>query len=156
MSIAPGARNQFYLEHLVRLDYSLKHWTGRELVRGFDGSVQTAERIFHAPFALVSHDHRDDPIFTYGNRAALSLWEMTWEEFTRLHSRKSAELSAAAAREKALADVRAHGFCDGYSGIRIAKSGRRFRIEKVVMWNVIDGKMNHLGQAAMFDHWTFL
>ena len=43
---------------------------------------------------------------------------------------------------------------DDYSGIRISKTGRRFRIEQAIVWNLTDGVGNQLGQAATFDRWT--
>jgi hypothetical protein len=46
------------------------------------------------------------------------------------------------------------GFIADYSGIRIAASGRRFRIERAVVWNLIDADGTRHGQAATFDCWT--
>jgi len=52
--------------------------------------------------------------------------------------------------------VKRYGFATGYSGVRISKSGRRFRIEDGVLWQLRDaGGMIH-GVAATFSHWTFL
>jgi hypothetical protein len=38
--------------------------------------------------------------------------------------------------------------------VRIAQSGRRFRIEDTVIWNVIDADGAFCGQAATFARWT--
>ena len=43
------------------------------------------------------------------------------------------------------------GFATGYSGLRIAKSGRGFRIEDGVVWQLIDSAVH--GQAATFAKW---
>jgi len=46
------------------------------------------------------------------------------------------------------------GPVDDYSGIRISQSGRRFRIEQAIVWNLIDAAGHLCGQAATFDTWT--
>jgi hypothetical protein len=105
---------------------------------------------------LVSHGTEPDPILNYGNRAALSLWEMTWEELTHTPSRLTAEAPNRAERARLLQAVTERGFIDDYSGIRISKSGRRFRIARATVWNLITQTGTPCGQAAMFDHWEFL
>ena len=52
-----------------------------------------------------------------------------------------------------LYSVARHGFATGYSGLRIAKSGRRFWIEDGVVWQLIDGDGAVRGQAATFAKW---
>ena len=42
------------------------------------------------------------------------------------------------------------------TGVRIAKSGRRFRIAQAIVWNLLDEHGARCGQAAMFEHWEFL
>jgi len=39
---------------------------------------------------------------------------------------------------------------DGYSGMRIAKSGKRFMITDATVWNLIDERGLPQGQAAVF------
>ena len=135
---------------------SLKHCTGRDLLPGNCPPVEFAEKVFHAPFVLVSHGTETDPVLNYGNQAALALWEMSWAEFTHTPSRLTAELPNREERARLLAAVTAHGFIDDYSGIRVAKSGRRFRIAQATVWNLLDGRKNYSGQAAMFSRWEFL
>ncbi len=50
-----------------------------------------AQRLYEAPFALVSHGMETDPIFRYANQTAQQLWQMSWDEFVVLPSRLSAE-----------------------------------------------------------------
>jgi MEKHLA domain len=64
-----------------------------------------AEELFAAPFVIVSHDTQADPVLNYGNRAALTLWEMSWEELTRTPSRLTVE---PVARCDGLRDLGAH------------------------------------------------
>ena len=52
-----------------------------------------------------------------------------------------------------LAQVTEHGFIDNYAGIRISKSGRRFRISNAIVWNLVTDKGERCGQAATFDRW---
>jgi hypothetical protein len=119
-------------------------------------SAEFAEKIFHAPFVLVSHGTEADPVLNYGNAAALSLWEMSWEELTRTPSRLTAEAPNREERAKLLATVTRRGFIDDYSGIRISKTGRRFKISRATVWNLLSDDNQPCGQAAMFSAWEFL
>ncbi len=80
---------------------------------------------------FLSHGTQDDPILNYGNQAALDLWEMTWEEFTGMPSRLTAEPINREDRERFLLQVRQRGYIDTYRGVRISGSGHRFMIEGV-------------------------
>ena len=106
--------------------------------------------VWNAPFAIVAHGTEDDPIFFYGNRFALQLFEMNFEEFARLPSRLSAEPLAQEARVKSAGESGGQGYIDGYSGMRIASSGRRFMITARTIWNLVDEAGVHHGQAAVF------
>jgi hypothetical protein len=135
---------------------SLNHWTGCDLLPGDFSPAELAEKIFHAPFALVSHGTEADPVLNYGNAAALALWEMSWAELTRTPSRLTAEAPNREERARLLAVVTARGFIDDYSGVRISKSGRRFKISRATVWNLLKEDGQPCGQAAMFDRWEFL
>ncbi|MFI1052747.1 MEKHLA domain-containing protein [Streptomyces griseoruber] len=50
--------------------------------------------------------------------------------------------------------VAERGYTSGYRGLRIAESGRRFWIEDVTMWNLVDADGSHHGRAAVFRSWT--
>ena len=115
-----------------------------------------ARALFAAPFVLVSHGTEEDPVLNYGNRMALELWEMTWEQLTRTPSRVTAESVNQAERERMLARVAARGFIDDYRGVRISNTGRRFLVEDAIVWNVVDAKNKKRGQAATFSRWSFL
>jgi len=149
-------KTDFLIAHTACLERSLKHWTGRDLLPPSTPQAEKSRAIFEAPFVLVSHGTEPDPILNYGNRAALSLWEMTWEELTRTPSRLTAEAPNRAERARLLQAVTERGFIDDYSGIRISKSGRRFQIARATVWNLITQAGTPCGQAAMFDHWEFL
>jgi hypothetical protein len=121
------------------------------------GDGDAARYLYHAPFAVVSHDTAKDPIFNYANQTALSLFAMDWESFTALPSRKSAEPVGQLERQRILDEVASHGFMDNYSGIRIGRHGRRFLIENAVLWNLVEPATGaHRGQAALIKDWKFL
>jgi hypothetical protein len=140
--------------HVGLLLDSFARLVGRELVSRDGTPAEQADRLFHAPFAVVSHGTEADPVLNYGNAAALELWEMTWEELTQTPSRLTAEPVHRDERARLLARTREHGYVDDYSGIRISKTGKRFRIERAIVWNLTDVDGRHRGQAATFDHWT--
>jgi hypothetical protein len=144
------------MAHIADLARSLKHWTGRELMPGVSDPAELAQKVFAAPFVLVSHGLEADPVLNYGNRAALALWEMSWEELTRTPSRLTAEAPNREERARLLAEVTRHGFIDDYSGVRISKTGRRFRISRATVWNLLTADGRPSGQAAMFDRWEYL
>jgi hypothetical protein len=142
--------------HCDRLVESFRRWTGRELLAVSPATTDVAQRLFDAPFVLLSHGTETDPILNYGNRMALVLWETTWERFTRMPSRFTAEPQARDERARALADVTSRGYVDDYGGIRMTVNGRRFLIERAVVWSVVDRAGRDWGQAARFDRWTYL
>jgi hypothetical protein len=130
---------------------SYRRLTGKPLLSEMPLDEQKfAEAMWHAPFAIVAHGTEADPVFFYGNRYALQHFEMSFDEFVRLPSRLSAEPEAQHAREKALAMVAQQGYIDGYSGMRVAKSGRRFMITDCTIWNLLDAQGGNQGQAAIF------
>jgi hypothetical protein len=149
-------KTDFALAHTACLARSLRHWTGRELLPEIFPAAELAEKIFHAPFVLVSHGMENDPILNYGNSSALALWEMSWEELTRTPSRLTAEAPDREERARLLEIVTRRGFIDDYSGIRVSKTGRRFRISRATVWNLLTEDGRPSGQAARFDKLEFL
>lgn len=141
------------VERLRIIVRSYQRLTGKQLldeVTNDDAALRRA--LWEAPRAIVAHGTEADPTFFYGNRLALQLFEMSFEEFARLPSRLSAEPLAREAREKLLEKVTRQGYVDGYSGMRIAKSGRRFMITDCTVWNLSDEAGVLHGQAAVFVH----
>lgn len=149
----PAASNAFLADHIGRLRRSYHHLTGRDLIDPGLPDQDAARALFEAPFALLSHDTRADPILTYGNRTVLRLFEIDWGQLTAMPSRYTAEAPDRAERERLLQEVTARGYVDNYRGVRVAASGRRFMIERACVWNLVDTGGACLGQAATFAHW---
>ena len=142
-------------DHVTRLAQSHQKWVGRPLFPG----VPESDWVSHAwegPFALVSHGTEADPVLNFGNRTALGLWELTWEQFVLTPSRLTAEAPRREERARLLAEVTARGFIAHYVGIRISQTGRRFLVEAATVWNVVDEVGRPVGQAATFDRWQWL
>ena len=127
--------------------------TGQPLI---SSGSDLAQRLYEAPFALVSHGTEADPIFRYANKTAQQLWQMTWDEFVALPSRLSAEQMLQEERDRLLQEAQSKGYIDTYQGIRIAKNGDRFKIQDTVLWNVIDSQGVQHGQACVIRRWDFL
>jgi hypothetical protein len=124
---------------------------GRPLVAG----GQDAAWLYgEAPFALLAHDTRTDPVFVYANVVAQRCFEYSWDEFMTIPSRLSAEAPNRDERQHLLEAVARDGFIANYRGQRIAKSGRRFWIEGGTVWELNDASGARRGQAALFTSWT--
>lgn len=152
----PGHKNDYFGEHAELLISSYYRLTGKDLVKKGLLGTEKYRALYDAPYAVVSHDTGDDPVFNYGNRTALSLFQMDWQEFTTLPSRKSAEPENRAERKRLLARVNQYGFIDDYCGIRISSTGIRFWIEDATVWNLVNEEGVYCGQAAVFHRWRLL
>ncbi|MGE5369286.1 MAG: MEKHLA domain-containing protein [Chloroflexota bacterium] len=145
-----------WIAHSAALLNSYRERTGRDLIeRGGDLTAE-AERLLNAPFVVVSHGTEDDPLLNYGNRVALTLWELTPAQLLETPSRLTAEPMLREERARFLAQAARDGFVNGYEGVRISSRGRRFRISNATIWNVTDAGGQAAGQAATFARWTFL
>lgn len=103
-----------------------------------------------APFSVLAHDISPDPRFVYANRTAQACFGYSRDELVGMPSRLSAQAPDRAERDRLLAAVARDGFVEGYAGIRIAKSGRRFPIVDCVVWQLIDAEGVTHGQAATY------
>jgi len=149
----PEALQAHWIAHSRALLESFRLRVGKELIaRGGDARAE-AERLFDAPFVAVSHGTEADPLLNYGNAAALSLWELSPSALIATPSRLTAEAELREAREHVLAETASKGFVTRYTGVRVSKTGRRFRIVDVTVWNVTDAEGRPCGQAATFAQW---
>ena len=149
-----ATRDERWIDYTQLLLNSYAKWLGRELVPR-DGSPEVqATRVFDAPFVVVAHGAQPDPILCYANRAALALWEMDLPTMLSTPSRLTAEPLHRDERAKLLARTTRDGYVDDYRGIRISSTGKRFEIERAIVWNLLDAQGEYQGQAATFADWT--
>ena len=132
---------------------SYERVVGRALLPASGDPAEDARALFEAPFAVLAHGAQDDPVLFYGNALALRLWSMSFEEFTRMPSRLTAEPMLREERQRLLAAAARKGFIDDYTGVRIASDGRRFMIRDVTLWTLTDGDGAGRGQAARVPVW---
>jgi len=142
-----------YLQHLLD---SYARWLGSELIDRGGTPREQAERLFAAPFVVLCHGTQADPKFNYGNQTALELFEVDLVTLTAMPSRLSAEPLHRDERARLIERTTRDGYVDDYRGIRISSSGRRFRIDQAIVWNVLDKQGERIGQAATFSEWQFL
>jgi hypothetical protein len=152
----PSSENSYLKDYMHQITASLKKLANIELVDFSLSLEEQAKQAFNAKYVLLAHNASNEPVFNYANQTALRLFEMSWEEFTNLSSKYSAESDERGKREKFLAEVAEKGYSKNYSGVRISKTGRRFEIKNVILWNVYDSENNRIGQAALFDEYNYL
>ena len=130
---------------------------GRDLVEVRAGEDEV-QKLFDAPFAVLSAlgPFGTDHVFNYANRQALGLFEYAWDELMGKPSSASAEPVHRDERRRLLDEVGKHGFIENYSGIRISQTGRRFRVEKAAVFNLLDEEGTYVGQSATFADWERL
>ena len=143
-----------WLPHTQLLLDSFARLLGRELIDRDGTPEQQARRLFEAAFVVVSADASTDPLLTYGNRTALGLWEMDIETLRATPARHTAEPVHRDERQQLLDRTRDQGYVDDYAGVRISSTGKRFRIEEAIVWNLTDAARAYFGQAATFDRWV--
>ena len=147
---------EFIVEQCRRILLSYRHWLKRDLITAMGSAEDQARMLFEAPFVAASSDAAADPILNYGNQAALDLWELPWSKFTQTLGRETAEPMEREARARFLNEVKQNGFIKNYQGIRISSTGRRFKIERATVWNLLDEHGLFCGQAVMFRDWSYL
>jgi MEKHLA domain len=105
---------------------------------------------------VVAHDRSDPPRFFYGNKLALELFRMSAAQFIGLPSHNSAEPAMREERAQIFVKLESDNVVTGYTGVRIAADGTRFRITDAVIWNLVDEAGRRHGQAAAIDDWAIL
>ncbi|HAP08654.1 MAG TPA: MEKHLA domain-containing protein [Planctomycetaceae bacterium] len=145
-----------WLQQAQLLLDSYQRLLGRELLPRSTDPMDEARRLYHAPFVVVSHGTQADPVLNYGNLAAQRLWEMDAVTLTAIPSRLTAEPMHRDERAEMMARAARDGFVDDYRGIRISRTGRRFLIERAMIWNLQDSGGRRQGQAATFSEWVCL
>lgn len=161
MRVSAPEKNEIN-EHVKLIVSSFRSVLGRDILpnlpepQGQHGQQELAEHLFNSEPVILTHGTQPDPIFKYGNRNALALFELSWDELVRMPSRLSAEPVERSERLRMLGAVNARGYIDDYKGVRVSSSGKRFWIDRAIIWNLMDAGGVCRGQAAIFDSWDFL
>ncbi|MGR6035832.1 MAG: MEKHLA domain-containing protein [Candidatus Nitrosoglobus sp.] len=129
---------------------------GVPLIPHTEHASNSACWLYEASFCVLAHNTESDPCIIYANKAAQRCFGYTWDEFTALRSRLTAEFPDREKRQQLLDLVNLKGFIKNYSGQRITKSGQRFWIENGTIWNLTDRSGILRGQAATFEKWWAL
>ena len=109
--------------------------------------------LFSSDVAVLAHDNSRDPLLIYANATALRLWERPWEDMIGMPSRYTAEAEARSQRDSALQQAKQGDAFEGYSGVRVSRTGQRFMISNARIWTLWDETGRHFGQAAAFSSW---
>lgn len=129
---------------------SYRQLLGKPLIAEAQGETDPGFWLYHdAPYAVLAQNACADPAFVYANITAQRYFEYSWEEFSGLPSRLSASSGDREARDRLMAGVLRDGYVEGYRGLRESKSGRRFWIDDVTIWNLSGTDGDIQGQAAL-------
>jgi putative N6-adenine-specific DNA methylase len=145
-----------WVEQTQTILNSWRRHLGYELIERSEDPEDDARRLFEAPFVVVSHGAQADPILNYGNQVALNLWEMDIPTLTSTPSRLTAEPMHRDERAAMMERAARNGFVDDYRGVRISSTGKRFQIDRAIIWNLHNSSGYRVGQAATFSEWTEL
>lgn len=135
---------------------SYKKLLGKELIERKGNKIEQSKILFFTPFAVCSHGTEKDPIYNYGNQSGLVLWERSWEELIQTPSRTTTEPLLREERKKLLEETTNQGFITNYQGIRISKTGKKYQINDITIWNLYNKDNQYCGQAATFSDWILL
>ncbi|WP_426746249.1 MEKHLA domain-containing protein [Myxococcus faecalis] len=101
-----------------------------------------------APFMLLAQGLQAEPLYFYSNAAASRQFGYSAEEFLRTPARLSAPPDGQEHRAAVIREVEARGSITGYSGLRVTKGGKLFRIRDAELWR-IDDEGIHRGMGAL-------
>eukprot|EP00271_Cylindrocystis_brebissonii_P002248 TRINITY_DN12699_c0_g1_i1.p1 TRINITY_DN12699_c0_g1~~TRINITY_DN12699_c0_g1_i1.p1 ORF type:complete len:256 (-),score=42.92 TRINITY_DN12699_c0_g1_i1:548-1315(-) len=119
----------------------------------FPSSVEisvAAKALWELPRVVVTQGTEEDPLYNYGNKAALDLFEMDWPTFTSSVARKWAPEEEQTAHSE-LVKSAVQGVQDIGGLVRVTSSGQTFKISQGAWWalTTLDGEP--FGQGAVFD-----
>jgi hypothetical protein len=154
---APGHENNYQAAFIGRVIDSFARATGKSLIHqaGID-SEAPGRSAWLGNFALLTHRGDARATLNYGNAFALSLWEYDWNTFVSTPSAATAPDEASELRDVVMKKVGHDNFVAGYSGARISRTGRRFLIQDVTIWRLMDEAGGSFGVGAFFRHYRYL
>lgn len=147
LAVPARYRDPVAAERIALIATSFERLLGRPLIAPCD---DVTAGLWSAPAVILAHGTEADPIFFFANARALEAFDYDIETMLGTPSRLSAEAPLRGERQALLDRVGAEGFIDDYSGVRIASTGRRFTIDRAIVWNLVDRRGVRHGQAATF------
>ncbi|GAB4816513.1 hypothetical protein N2152v2_003559 [Parachlorella kessleri] len=151
-----GIGAQVIMHNLLLVESHFRK-VGRPILEGEIEISEVAKALWNAPFVVLAHDKGPEPKFVYGNKAALELWECSWDELVGTPSRRSAEdkVEIQEDRQGLLDTADKKGFVDDYEGWRVSFTGRRFKIMRATLFNVEAPSGDLKGQAVVIPEWEY-
>jgi len=125
----------------------------QQLIDRTGDKLTQSKNLFYAPMVVYSHDNQKDPIYNYSSEKGLIVWDMTWDQFRKTPSRTTTEPLLREEREAILRETATKGYMTNYEGIRISRSGKKYKISDITLWNLTDNLGQYCGQAATFSQW---
>jgi hypothetical protein len=144
------------IKHCKLIEKNYKFWTGKELFEAKLTESELSEKMYHAPFVVLSHGTQADPIYNYVNLKAQELWEFTWDEMIKLPSRRSAGTNETAERLELIREGQEKGITFTEKALRESRSGKKFYIKNVVLFNLLGEGGEYAGQCAIYNDWEFV
>ncbi|NTX13794.1 MEKHLA domain-containing protein [Myxococcus sp. CA056] len=142
---------------LKMMDASYQRKRGKPLGVGFcpphlEGAPPEARLEWvhtQAPFMLLAQDASEDPLYLYTNASASQHFGYTPEEFLSTPARHSATPEGQEDRDAAVKATYEKGSILGYTGVRITKGGKLFRIRDAELWLLHDEADRLVGLGAL-------
>ncbi|MBO9703601.1 MAG: MEKHLA domain-containing protein [Sporocytophaga sp.] len=144
------------VKHCKLIAKNYKFWTGKELFEEKLHESELSEKMYNAPFVILSHGTQADPIYNYVNLKAQELWEYTWDEMIKLPSRRSAGTNETAQRLELIKEGQEKGITFTEKALRESCSGKKFYIKNVVLFNLLGEGGEYEGQCAIYNDWEFV
>lgn len=109
-------------------------------------------------FGILSHGLQEDPIYNYGNRASLELFEQTLEVLCQTPSRYSTVPSLMDDRGRLIEQIEQVGHGTIPNAVRTSAKGKLFVMQTIWVWSVYafdsehdNGRGRRIGLAALYD-----
>ena len=103
-------------------------------------------------FGILSHGTQQDPIYNYGNKASLLLFDETLENLCQTPSRYSTVESLMQDREQLIQQIADVGYGTITNALRTTTRGKLFVMETIWIWHVHHpNNGQRIGLAALYD-----
>ncbi|KAA6424741.1 MAG: hypothetical protein FRX49_05408 [Trebouxia sp. A1-2] len=160
---APYLQTEVIMHNLMMVE-SYKRKVGKPIMD--DAEIhEITKLLWEAPYGVISHDIEEDPDnpkYDYANKAALDLFQATWDELIGQPSSCTTEdVNQASAsqniadRQKLLKQTQDEGTAAVHSYWRKGLKGRPVCISNGLLWNIEAPSGALIGQAIAIHEWEF-